>query len=374
MTLQNRAVRTFAYTLILMGATALAGCGSDTGSSESNAALADSAKPASFPIPNPTKTSYPLTIDNCGIETTFSAPPKRVVILSGYSVGEAETFVLMGLQDRVVANDQGLQVSDDPTMLAAFNKLPKGGLTRNENRVVPAEEVLGLKADLVISPSAGGFDAKRGAATREQLATAGAETYVHPANCSAGESEARRVDNQAYERQSIASSYEFILQIGQIFDHQQRATDLVRDLQRRVDAVEKRVQGKSVKKVLLAYPSMTMMNVNGLPAVFSGGVYDDIIRAAGGENSFASDKPNPDLTSNINAEALASAKVDVLVIGVWQQGEDAQVKSYADELFKKYPQWNASKTRTYVTLHDGAWLGPMNVTAVEKLADAVHPA
>ncbi|WP_206641367.1 hypothetical protein [Nonomuraea polychroma] len=36
---------------------------------------------------------------------------------------------------------------------------------------------------------------------------------------------------------------------------------------------------------------MAMMNANGLPAVMTGGIYDDVIKAAGGVNAFAGQGP-----------------------------------------------------------------------------------
>jgi len=58
-----------------------------------------------------------------------------------------------------------------------------------------------------------------------------------------------------------------------------------------------------------------MMNGYGLPAVFGCGSYDDIIAKAGATKPFAG-KTNAEL-AEINAEALASAKADVLVIGLY---------------------------------------------------------
>jgi iron complex transport system substrate-binding protein len=107
--------------------------------------------------------------------------------------------------------------------------------------------------------------------------------------------------------------------------------------------------------------------------VFSGGVYDDIIEAAGGENAFPSDKPDPELTSNLNAESLASADVDVLVIGLSDPAEKDRAKQLADQLFTQYPQWEAAKRKTYAVISDGAFIGPANAYAVEKIAHVAHP-
>jgi len=104
------------------------------------------------------------------------------------------------------------------------------------------------------------------------------------------------------------------------------------------------------------------------PAVFGGGIYDDIITRAGGVNPFAG-KDGTEL-AEINAEALAAAEVDVLVIGLFQPNEDAEL--LANDLFAKFPGWRASKTRTFTSLSDGFYLGPLNTAAVRKIADAAH--
>ncbi|GAA1302035.1 ABC transporter substrate-binding protein [Saccharothrix xinjiangensis] len=346
----------------------VAGCGSGDPVEPGSGGTATSVGRAA-----PTKTSYPLTIDNCGREVTFDRPPERVLIMNGVSVGEVQTYVLLGLQDRVVANAQRVVVSDDPTMVAEVAKLPTGGAEWNKNFDVPAEKVLELGPDLVVSTWSGGFDAESGFATREQLADAGIDSYVNPVDCAYGATNPSAADQAAYDRQSIESTFDFITQTGVIFDRQREAADLVTRLEDRIAAVRDRVAGKDRKKVLLTYPGMAMMSTNNLPAVFSGGIYDDVIEAAGGENAFPSDEPNPELTSNLNAEALASADVDVLVIGLSDPSEADEADQLADRLFRQYPQWEASKTRIYATVADGAFLGPANAYAVEKIADAAHP-
>ena len=355
--------------LVLTVSLVTTGCGS-SGSSSSNAADGFSAAAEA----TPSSTIYPLTIENCGQKVTFDGPPKRVLVMNGASVGEVETYVLLGLQDHVLANAQHVVVSDDPTMVAEVAKLPTGGTKWNKNFDVPAEQALALKPDLVVSTWSGGFAAKSGFATREQLAAAGINSFVNPVDCAYGATDPSKADQDVYDHQSIASTYDFITATGQIFDEQQRAAQLVAKLRARVAAVQARVAGQPAKKVLIAFPGMAMMSASSLPAVFSGGVYDDIIRAAGGVNSFPSGKPNPELTSNLSPEALAAGQVDVLVIGLTDQSEAGErAKQYAEQLFAKYPQWQASKSKTYVTISDSAFIGPMNAYAVEKIADAAHP-
>jgi iron complex transport system substrate-binding protein len=187
--------------------------------------------PTSQTSPPPSATAaptvYPLTVENCGRKITFDQAPGRVVLLNGTSVGEVESFIALGIEDRILANSQSYGVSDDPTMTAKVSAVPNGGLTLNQNVEVPREQLLALKPDLVISTWAGGFDEKIGSISRDQLTAAGINSFVKPVNCAFGDPAPRPEDEAKYKAQSAESSSELLLQLGQIFDVQQRSADLV---------------------------------------------------------------------------------------------------------------------------------------------------
>jgi iron complex transport system substrate-binding protein len=106
-----------------------------------------------------------------------------------------------------------------------------------------------------------------------------------------------------------------------------------------------------------------------MPAVWTGRVADEVVRAAGGTNAF--EGLAPEAVSTINKEQLAAAQVDVLVVGLFTPAENAAAE--ARKLFAAYPQWRASRTGVYTTVADGVFLGPLNAAAAEKLAKAVQP-
>lgn len=343
--------------LLLAGSGLLAACGSDHAASGGQAQDGGA--------------GYPVTVDNCGFQQTFDKPPSRVLLLQGASVGEVETFLLLGLGDKIVANAQYYGVSDIPGMAQRVDSLPKGGLKLNTSADVPAEQALALQPDLVVSTWSGGFDPKFGFASRDMLQQAGIRTLVNPVNCSYGKpKDVTAAERDAYTAASTTSSLDFITLVGRVFGVPDRARELVDQLRVRMDAVAQKVNGQPKSKMLIAFPDMGMMNANGLPAVFSGNIYDSVVRAAGGEPAF----PNGgwDLTSNLSAEQLAAAPVDVLVIGAYRPGEDLDAE--AAKLFAAYPQWNASKSKSYVKVSDGIYLGPANADAIEKIARVAHPA
>jgi iron complex transport system substrate-binding protein len=313
-------------------------------------------------------TEYPLTIDNCGREVTFEAPPENVVIMNGASVGEVESFLVLGVEDAILANAQSYGISEDPAMVERIAALPDGGLTLNENFDVPAEQLLALEPDLVISTAAGGFDPAYGFAPRDELAAIGANSLITPANCALGATDATAEQQEAFANASVEDSYALLRVLGRVFDVQDKAEEVVADMTARIDAVEAAVEGTERPTALIVYPGMSMMNANGLPAVMAGGIFDDVLHRAGTLNSFADDA---DVTASLSQEQLAAADVDLLVVGGFTPGEDLDAEAQA--LFEAYPDWAASRTGSYVTVSDGVYLGPLNALAIEKIAQSAHP-
>lgn len=356
---RSRLFRTVSVTVVLL---ALGAC-SGTKVPEPEAAALSRPSAATGP-----RTTYPLTIDNCGRKVTFARAPRRVVLLNGASVAEVESMIALGLQGAIVANSQSYGVSDDPTMVAAIKAIPTGGVKLNKNFEVPREQILAQSPDLVISTWAGGFDAKIGSISRDDLSAAGINSFVSPSNCANGATAPRPQDVTTYAKRSVESSFDLLTQLGLIFDVQGRAADVVAKARAAVTAIPAPTGPR--KRVLLAYPSMTMMTTTGAPAVLGGGIFDDIINRAGGVDAFSglSDQQ----LAGINVEALAAADVDVLVVGLYQPDDDAQ--KYAARLFAQFPQWPASRTKTYTSVSDSVYLGPLNAVAIKRISDAVHVA
>lgn len=367
--MRTRATRLGGPAALLAIALLATACGSSSSTAGTGQTAASSAPPAASSAATAARTSYPLTIDNCGSQQVFTAPPKRVLIMSGASVAEVESFIALGLQGSVIANAQSYGVSDDPSMVAAIKAVPTGGVTLNKSFDVPAEQTLALKPDLVVSTWSGGFDGKSGFATREQLTAAGINSLVPEVNCANGKPDATPAEKAAYADAKVTTAFDFLSLLGQIFDVQDKAAATVADLQARLDAVAAKVQGQPARSVLIVFPGMSMMTTNGVPAVFAGGVFDDIVARAGGVNAFAG-KDNAYLT-NINAEALTAAKVDVLAVGSFTPQEKPEEE--AAKILKQFPSWQAARTNTYVTVSDGVYLGPSIVAGIEKLAKAIHP-
>ncbi|MCB1002348.1 MAG: ABC transporter substrate-binding protein [Acidimicrobiales bacterium] len=311
-------------------------------------------------------TEYPLTIDNCGYELTFDAPPEQVLILNGTSVAEVETFIALGIEDAILANSQTYGQSDIDGMVEQIAALPTGGLTLNENFEVPKEQTLALEPDLVISTWAGGFSEMMGSVTRDELAGVGIQSWVTPVNCAYGNEAPRPEDQERSDAQTYLESFEMVRELGVIFDVQERAEAFIAEAQATIDAVEQPTGEPA--SVLLAYPGMSMMNAAGIPQVFAGPFTDSVIEAAGGVNSFDG-LPSFNDSALITAEQLAAADVDVLAVGVFLPGEDAEL--YAKDIFAQFPQWEAAKNNAWISIAESFYLGPYNSVGIQKLADAI---
>jgi iron complex transport system substrate-binding protein len=239
-------------------------------------------------------------------------------------------------------------------------------LTLNEDFEVLREQVLALEPDLVVSTWSGGFSEMMGSATREELASVGIQSWVSPVNCAYGADNPRPEDQERYDSQTYLESFEMLRELGVIFDVQDRAEEFIAEAQARIDAVVA-PEGDPVS-VLLAYPGMSMMNTNGVPQVFVGPFVDSVIEAAGGVHAFDGFKSFSDGTT-IGAEALAAAKVDVLAVGVFLPGEDAEL--YKADIFSNFPQWSAAQNDAWISIAETFYLGPYNYVGIKQLAEAI---
>jgi iron complex transport system substrate-binding protein len=119
------------------------------------------------------QTSYPLTLDNCGVEVVLDAAPQRVVTIKSTAT---EMLLALGLGDRIV----GVGFQDGPApepWTAAAAALPV-----LSDKLPSQEVVLEAEPSFVYGGWESNFAAD-GAGERPTLATLGVATYVSPAAC-----------------------------------------------------------------------------------------------------------------------------------------------------------------------------------------------
>jgi iron complex transport system substrate-binding protein len=322
---------------------ATAACGA-TSSSSANAAAGAS------------RPGYPVTLKNCGRTTRYTEPPSRVVVMNGASVAEVSALLALGLGDRIVANEQSYGRSEVTGRAAAIKKLPTGGVALNDASDIPRETMLGLRPDLVLSTTSYGFDAKNGFATRDDLASIGANTYISPQGCT-----------QDTSHMTVQDSYRLLADLGRIFHVSDRADRIVAASRKRIDGVSARVKDKDEPNVMVTFSNMAMGG-NDFSAIAANGIWNDILAKAGARNAFAT--ASRATFADLSKEKVAAERIDALVVISYN---DPNPEAYARKLFKEFPQWPAAKNQRSLVLSDSIYLGPSNDLAVEKIARMLHP-
>lgn len=305
-------------------------------------------------------TKYPVAVANCGRSYTFTEAPKRVVVMNGGSIGEVSALVALGVADRVVANAQSYGSSDVSGRADAIAALPTGGITPNNLQDIPREAMLAQHPDLVISTGGGGFSADQGFATRAELSSAGANTYVPRANCG--------VTGAITGTPTIEDSYAMLRDFGTIFDVPGRAEQLIENTERKIAETSARVAGQPKKNVLLIFPGMGMGDGGDFSAIAAGGIWNDIIDKADAVNPF--NRTDGTTFVTISKEQLAVTPIDGLIVVDYRNPD---IDGAAKRILDQFPQWNASKNTDYTVLSDSIYLGPSNAIAVDKIARLVHP-
>ncbi|MEV4126236.1 ABC transporter substrate-binding protein [Nocardia sp. NPDC049707] len=305
-------------------------------------------------------TKYPVTVANCGTSYTFTEAPRRVVVMNGGSIGEVSSLVALGVADRVVANAQSYGASEVPGRADAIAALPTGGITPNNLQDISREAMLAQHPDLVISTGGGGFSADQGFATRAELSSAGANTYVPRANCG--------VTGAVTGTPTIADSNAMLRDFGTIFDVPGRAEKLIEDTERKIAETSARVAGQPEKNVLLIFPGMNMGDAGDFSAIAAGGIWNDLIDKAGAVNPF--NRTDGTTFVTISKEQLAVTPIDGLIVVDYRNPD---IDGAAKRILEQFPQWNASKNTNYTVLSDSIYLGPSNDIAVDKIARLVHP-
>ncbi|WMT91676.1 putative F420-0 ABC transporter substrate-binding protein [Pelagibacterium sp. H642] len=152
-------------------------------------------------------TDYPLTIENCGTTVTFTAPPERVVTIKSTAT---EMLLALGLGDRIVG--VGFQDGPVPEQWAPATDLPVLA-----DRVPSQEVVLEAEPDFVYGGWESSFAADA-AGERDSLHALGIATYVAPTACRS---------TGTPEKISFEDVFDQILEMGMIFDVEDRAAELV---------------------------------------------------------------------------------------------------------------------------------------------------
>ncbi|MFH8978185.1 ABC transporter substrate-binding protein [Streptomyces sp. NPDC017890] len=307
------------------------GCGSsDEGGGD---AKATAAVPAGFPV----------TVDNCGVKTTYDRPPSRVVTIHQHP---AELMLALGLKDRMV----GTAFPDSavlPELKKDYEALPE--LAEREPSF---EKILDAGSEFVYGGYGSAFAENEGR-SRKAFADAGIDTYLNREYC--GE-----------QRVTMKDTYDEIRTIGRIFGVPDRADELVADLQARVGKTTTAVKGEPQVPVFV-YDS-------GDKNAFTAGgksLGTELIRLAGGKNVFAD---LDDVFGDVSWEQVVERKPEVIAVYDYDGAGSVEEKKKFLLSQPALADVPAVRNKRFVVLPLTATLvGIRSAYAVEDLARGLHP-
>lgn len=262
------------------------------------------------PVPAAGRTSYPLTVENCGVETTYDAPPSRIVSI--YSPA-TETLVALGLADRIV----GTAWNDTKAMESQRETIESLPVLAEE---MPSREaLLASNPDFVYATYDGTFGDEGGVGARQALADAGIATYQSLNYCGVGAT-------------GVSVIYEDIRTLGRIFDVQDQAEEMIAGIAGDIDAVAARSDEQESSLRVFLYDSSG--DPDGPPwTAACCGTANEAIDLAGGENIFADLEGTYFNFAQVSWEEVAARDPEVIVIALFA-GDDAEEKK---DVFRTNP-------------------------------------
>lgn len=284
---------------------------------------------------------FPVTIDNCGVTTTYDAPPKRAVAMNQHAT---EVMLALGLADSMV----GTAWLDDkvlPEYAAAYRKIPVLA-----EEYPSLEKLVETEADFVYGGFASTFDEREGR-SRQVLASAGINSYLNVEAC--------------VDRATMSTVDAEVRAIGKIFGVSERAERLVARFHRTLDGAADKLAG-------VTPPTVFVYDSGDKTALTAGGksVGTDIIRRAGGENIFAD---LDDTFGDVSFEQVVERRPEVILIYDYGNTTVAQKKRFllSNPILADVP---AIKNRRFAVLPlSSTVVGVRAPLAVPDLAAQLHP-
>ncbi|MFC3314384.1 ABC transporter substrate-binding protein [Falsigemmobacter intermedius] len=307
-------------------------------------------------------TEYPLTIENCGFPQVFEAAPKNVV-----SVGQQGTEILYAL-------DLGDRLSGTAlwfTEILPEYKAQNDKVERIADNMPGFEAVIAKRPELAFTQYEWMIGAQGVVGTRPQFHDLGVKTYIMPTDCD-GKDNLVGSDGTRTEAFSIESLYKTITELGQIFDRQQAALELVDQLKsREAAAVAKAAELKADQMTAAVWFSSAEMELDPYMAGRSGAA-GDMIRAIGLTNVVTSDEEWP----TVGWETIAKANPTWLILAEMDRrrfpADDVEKKL---EFLKSDPvasQLEAVKSGRIIVINSQEMEASLRrVTGIEKIVTAI---
>ena len=244
-------------------------------------------------------TTYPVTIENCGYQETFTKAPERVVALGQNT---AEILMLLGLEDKVVAS------AFWPTKVLPALAKQNEKIKTLTVEIPTLESILAQNPDFIPAqlPLLLGPESK--VAKREDLATVGVNSYMSPGMCATKKS----VGDMYGSRQKLwdmSFLYKEISDLATIFNVEDRGNALIADFKQRESNLRKEFsQNKQNNSFVFWFSSSSPSSdvyVGGKNSA-SGFIADTL----GGHNAITSETEWP----TVGWESIIAANPNVIVV------------------------------------------------------------
>ncbi len=291
-----------------------------------------------------------VTLTNGGLTIQSDSAPRRAIAMNQAAV---EIMLALGLEGRMV----GTAYLDDeilPELADAYHQVPVLA-----EKYPSKEIILAANPDFVYASFVSAFSEKRGLPTRSELADMGIASYLSPS--------VSPPEMKAYDRWQMELLYKEIREIGQIFRVNQKAAALVADIQ---SSISREVANGAVKqpKPALNVLWLDSFNANGVYIGGGTGVPDEIIRLAGGKNTFSDIRDTWEIVSQ---EQMISRPVDLIVLieASWDSASEKREKLANDPV---YADIEAVKNKRFAEiLFSSSMPGIRIPKAIRKLKAAI---
>ena len=297
--------------------------------------------------------SGPVTVKNCGKEATYPSTAKHMYVNDGNMIA---TTLAVGAADNI-ANVSSLQ--DDKAILEAkYGKDVVDKLKVDAPESPSLERIIATKPDLVFAGWNYGFSESKNL-TPDALKDHGSESYILSESCRQGRSDKRgTMDPWEAAKTDLTN-------IGKLTGHEDKANHLVKDVDKRLNALKKAPAAEGSGK-----PPVTFVFDSAKDTIFTSGKFGGpqaIIEAAGGKN--ATDDVD-DTWTTVGWEKIASAQPDVIAF-VDYPSQTFEEKMKILESNPSTKNLEAVKQKRYVNLPYAMWTsGPLNIDAAEYMRKA----
>jgi iron complex transport system substrate-binding protein len=288
----------------------------------------------------PAGSGFPITLENCGVRETFTAPPRRAVAMNQAAT---EIMLALGLADRMV----GTAYRDDnilPELAGAYRSVP---VLAPE---YPSREVLlAARPDFVYASFGTAFGDDAGG-PRDELSAAGIATYLSPSACSR-------------QRVSLEGAFAEIRDIARIFDVGARADSLITGYQAELARIRRLIPSSGTR--------IFWYDMNDPPSAGACcGAPAAIIRLLGARNVFA-DAPGAWATVSWETVLARDPEAIVLIDATWSPAAEKRRLLTGDPA---YASITAVRRARFASLDFSFGMpGIRTVAAVRRIAEQLWP-